>query len=553
MAEILPYGAWRSPITSDLIVGGDDRARRRPGRRRRHLLDREAARARAAATCWCARSPDGGTRGRDPGAVQRPHPRPRIWRRQRDWCIAASCISPISPTSGFIGRRAGARAEAADPGRRRGEPARCVMPTASIDAQPQPLDRRARGARAPAAGSTTRCVAVDLGRGQGRDASWRRATISMPRRGCRRTASRLAWLTWNHPNMPWVGTELWVADIAADGGLAEPAARRRRRQRSRSSSRNGRPTACCISSPTAAAGGTSTAAMRRRRRGARALPARRRVRPARSGCSGSRPTPFSAPISSSAPITRPGAAVLARLDIAAGKLHSARSALHRFRLDPRCRRPHRLPRRLADRTRPRSSLIDPGDRRSEVLRSVGRRCRRRTAQRYFSVAAAHRVPDRERPDRATPITIRRPTRITPRPPARSRRWSSNAMAGRPVGLLDAQPRHPVLDQPRHRRARCRLRRQHRLRPRLSRAAERRAGASSMSRIASTPRATPIAEGLADPRARRHHRRQRRRLYRAGGACLARCVQGRRQLLRGQRCRGAGPRHPQIRSRAISTG
>jgi len=31
--------------------------------------------------------------------------------------------------------------------------------------------------------------------------------------------SRLAWLTWRHPNMPWDGTELWVGELRADGSL----------------------------------------------------------------------------------------------------------------------------------------------------------------------------------------------------------------------------------------------------------------------------------------------------------------------------------------------
>ncbi|MBN2389716.1 MAG: S9 family peptidase [Anaerolineae bacterium] len=30
----------------------------------------------------------------------------------------------------------------------------------------------------------------------------------------------LAWLTWRHPNMPWDGTELWIAEIQPDGTLA---------------------------------------------------------------------------------------------------------------------------------------------------------------------------------------------------------------------------------------------------------------------------------------------------------------------------------------------
>jgi dipeptidyl aminopeptidase/acylaminoacyl peptidase len=36
-----------------------------------------------------------------------------------------------------------------------------------------------------------------------------------------RDGSRLAWLQWNHPNMPWDGCELWVGEIAEDGSIAD--------------------------------------------------------------------------------------------------------------------------------------------------------------------------------------------------------------------------------------------------------------------------------------------------------------------------------------------
>ena len=34
--------------------------------------------------------------------------------------------------------------------------------------------------------------------------------------------TELAWITWNHPQMPWDGTELWSAQVQPDGSLSHP-------------------------------------------------------------------------------------------------------------------------------------------------------------------------------------------------------------------------------------------------------------------------------------------------------------------------------------------
>ena len=33
--------------------------------------------------------------------------------------------------------------------------------------------------------------------------------------------SQLAWMSWNHPRMPWQGTELWLSEVLADGSLGQ--------------------------------------------------------------------------------------------------------------------------------------------------------------------------------------------------------------------------------------------------------------------------------------------------------------------------------------------
>ena len=126
--------------------------------------------------------------------------------------------------------------------------------------------------------------------------------------------------------------------------------------------------------------------------------------------------------------------------------------------------------------------------------------------------------------------------------------------GGPTSAADGQPqpRGPVLEQPRFRRPRCQLRRQQRLRPRLSTEARRPVGHRRRRRL----RERRPVSGRAWPGGRRAPGDpgwERGRLHDARGAHLPGCLQGRRQPLRRQRSRGDGARIRTSSSRATSNG
>ena len=60
-------------------------------------------------------------------------------------------------------------------------------------------------------------VAIDLRTGEEQVLAGGHDFFSSPRLSP--DGKQLAWLSWDHPNMPWDGTTLWLANIAADGTL----------------------------------------------------------------------------------------------------------------------------------------------------------------------------------------------------------------------------------------------------------------------------------------------------------------------------------------------
>ena len=203
-AKTAPYGSWKSPITSDLIVAQSislSDVRLDGGK---HLLagrapagagplGRGARRQRTAAGSTSRRRPSTSAPAcTNTAAARGPCGTGRLllqFRRR----------PPLSPGAGRI------RAAAVDAGAARARPAVAVRRRRDRSA-PQPLDRRARGSHRSAGEPVNTIVAVDLGGGRdaGRVLASGHDFYASPRLSP--DGNRLAWLAWDHPNMPWNGT-----------------------------------------------------------------------------------------------------------------------------------------------------------------------------------------------------------------------------------------------------------------------------------------------------------------------------------------------------------
>ena len=211
------YGFWRSPITSDLVasasvrlgqiaVAGEDIywVEGRPAEKGRNVLVR--------------RAPDGRIADVTPPPF---NVRTRVHEYGGGaFCVHGSTVYFSNDDDGRVYRKA--------PGQEPGP----VTPEGAwryadfiVDSSRQRLVCVREDHSEPGKEPVNTVVAVGLSGGQESGVLIEGSDFySNPRLSP--DGSRLAWLSWNHPNMPWDGTELWVAEIDAEGrvGGAEKVA-----------------------------------------------------------------------------------------------------------------------------------------------------------------------------------------------------------------------------------------------------------------------------------------------------------------------------------------
>ena len=209
--KIAPYGSWKSPITSDLIVSGSV-GLSQPTFDGNHIHWIEMRPKEGGRNVIVRRSPDGTQTDVTPQPF---NARTRVHEYGGGDYLAAGGSIYFSNFSDQRVHRQDAM----------GEP-RAITPAADVRYSDYCLDESRNRLvcvredhRNPAAEAVNSIVSLDL---QGNDDCGRvliegNDFYSSPRVSPDRT--QLAWLTWSHPNMPWDGCELWVGEFGEDGSL----------------------------------------------------------------------------------------------------------------------------------------------------------------------------------------------------------------------------------------------------------------------------------------------------------------------------------------------
>lgn len=209
--HIAPYGSWRSPITSDLIVS-EVVGLGQPALAGGDVYWVESRPAEAGRSVIVRRTPDGTIADLTPPDFSA---RTRVHEYGGGaYVVAEGTVYFSNDADQRIYRQppGGALQPLTAAGTRRFadatvDPARsrllCVCEDHSADGEP-----------------VNTLVSVDLARGDVRTLIKGKDFYSAPRLSP--SGRQLAWLSWNHPNMPWDGTELWLAELDANGVPLRP-------------------------------------------------------------------------------------------------------------------------------------------------------------------------------------------------------------------------------------------------------------------------------------------------------------------------------------------
>ena len=206
--NIAPYGCWKSPITSDLIVSetiglgpvvinGKDIywVEMRPGEGGRNVIVR--------------RTPDGSLSDITPSPF---NARTRVHEYGGGTFVVADGTVYFS---NFADQRLYCKAANAEP-----QPLTPAADMRYADAIIDRLRSRIICVREDHTGVETVNTLVSIGLEGGEDIQVLVSGndfYSSPRLNPQ--GNQLCWISWNHPNMPWDGTQLWVAEVKADGSL----------------------------------------------------------------------------------------------------------------------------------------------------------------------------------------------------------------------------------------------------------------------------------------------------------------------------------------------